>query len=288
MGASVLGLFAVSFVVSLAVFIYQRALLHVSPHFTILACAVIGLCFTEKVRNRFFPHAVGLAAGCLIAFLINLFQTQWKQMGELVLSILDMVFPGASWLKIFDSWLERLPYLGFMPSVEINALVLFINVALGGLFLWATIRFVHLRGKPVVEAILALAFLNTLAVGRLYFTWPPIFWGSLIYFGGALLIGWMCAEKKIKREELSWVAGVGNLPWWLIGIGLAYRILENPQELIERARELGVGFAGVPVALAVAVILLATWAVLHTFVQWLIIRGSQRFLFDGGQNSNAT
>lgn len=271
-------LFLLNMTVNILSFFYQRAFLHVSAHFTVLSCAIVALWFIDKVKKHPVPHIIAIVTGSVSGFLFTLFQMQWRKLGELVFVVLNMVFPGASWLRITHEWLNELPVMNNASGVEISFLILGVNILLGCFFLWAALRFVELKGAAILEAALALAFLDTLAVGRLYFRWPPIVWGSVIYFGGAAIVGWMCVERKLKKEDLTWVAAVGNLPWWLTGIGLGYRILMNPQILIEKARDLSVGMAGIPVAVAVAVLLIGTWAILHTLIQWGIIRGMEYLL----------
>lgn len=282
-------LFLLNVAVSIIAFFYQNAFLHVSAHFTVLSCAFVALLFLDKVKKNFAAHITAIVTGAASGFLFTLFQTQWKKLGELVFTVLNMVFPGASWLRITQQWLNDLPVMNASSGAEIPFLILAVNVLLGCFFLWAAARFVEKRGAKILQAALALAFLDTLAVGRLYFRWPPVLWGTVIYFGGAAVVGWMCVDRKLKKEDLPWVAAVGNLPWWLIGIGLGYRILMNPQILFDKARELSVGMAGIPVAVAVAVLLIATWAVLHTLIQWGIIRGVDKYLvFMGDKPYNGT
>lgn len=282
-------LFLLNVTVSIIAFFYERAFLHVSAHFTVLSCALVVLLFTEKVKKHPVPHMLAIVTGATSGFLFTLFQTQWRKLGELVFAVLNLVFPGASWLRITQGWLNELPLMNSASGADVSFLIIGVNVLLGCFFMWAALRFVELKGAKILQAALALAFLDTLAVGRLYFRWPPIVWGSVIYFGGAAVVGWMCVDRKLKKEELPWVAALGNLPWWLIGIGLGYRILMNPQILFEKASELSVSAGGIPVAVAVAVLLIATWAVLHTLIQWGIIRGVDKYLvFMNGKPYNGT
>lgn len=286
MSVSVIFLFFSNLAVNVVVFFYPKAFLQVSTHFMVLLSVVSVLLSKEKAEKKFTLHVLAVIFGAVTGFLLNVFQEYWRGLNELALDILKMTFPGASWLKLLDSWLERLPIVnGYQMGSE--SFVLAINILFGCLFLWATLRFITLKGKSLVAIAFALACVNTLLVGRLYFTWPPIFWGSLICFGGAALLGWICKERKIKETDLPWVVVVGNLPWCLAGMGVGYRSLFNSKALIDMADARGVGEVGIPVAIVIAVIVLMAWASLLTFIQWLIITGSQHYLFNVGQEETS-